>query len=160
MTDGAQLLPWALEMMIAWSDADPVSVKEIERNSAVYGFQNNRNPFVDHPEFVHLVFDDAAGSAEQAAIETPLLFPSRPNPFVSTTTVRFAIPEERDVRLSICDVNGREVRVLLSGRRPAGELSLLWDGHDASGNEVGSGVYFLRLEAGEANTTQRLLRIR
>jgi len=160
MTDGAQLLPWALEMMIAWSDADPVSVKEIERNSAVYGFQNNRNPFVDHPEFVHLVFDDAAGSGEQASIEAPLLFPSRPNPFVSSTTVRFAIPEERDVRLSVCDVNGREVRVLLSGRRPAGELSLLWDGRNGSGHEMGSGVYFLRLEAGEANTTQRLLRIR
>jgi endonuclease I len=43
---------WALSMLIEWNIQDPISEKEINRNEAVYLFQNNRNPFVDHPEFV------------------------------------------------------------------------------------------------------------
>lgn len=43
---------WALDMLIAWNNADPVSQKEIDRNEAIYNFQGNRNPFIDHPEYV------------------------------------------------------------------------------------------------------------
>ncbi|MCB0497096.1 MAG: endonuclease [Cyclobacteriaceae bacterium] len=43
---------WALSMLIEWNNADPVSQKEIDRNDAVYDFQGNRNPFIDHPEYV------------------------------------------------------------------------------------------------------------
>lgn len=41
-----------LRLMIQWHNLDPVSQKEIDRNNAGYGFQGNRNPFVDHPEYV------------------------------------------------------------------------------------------------------------
>ena len=58
MVDGAQLQPWALSMMMDWHAADPVSQKEIDRNDAVYAIQQNRNPFVDHPEYVDLVWGD------------------------------------------------------------------------------------------------------
>jgi endonuclease I len=58
MTDGAQLLPWAQELMMAWHDTDPVSQKEIDRNNAVYGIQNNRNPFIDHPEYVDYIWGE------------------------------------------------------------------------------------------------------
>ena len=43
---------WYLDMIIEWHINDPVSQKEIDRNDAVYAIQNNRNPFIDHPEFV------------------------------------------------------------------------------------------------------------
>ncbi len=43
---------WYLNMIIEWHNADPVSQKEIDRNDAVYAIQNNRNPFIDHPEYV------------------------------------------------------------------------------------------------------------
>lgn len=56
MVNGAQLKPWALEMMIRWHLEDPVSDKEINRNDAVYELQGNRNPFIDHPEFVETLF--------------------------------------------------------------------------------------------------------
>jgi len=49
---------WFLNMIRAWNLADPVSQKEIDRNNAVYGFQNNRNPYIDHPEYVELVWGD------------------------------------------------------------------------------------------------------
>lgn len=59
MVDGAQLEPWAKEMMVRWHKEDPVSDKETERNDAVYALQGNRNPFIDHPEFVQLMYGGA-----------------------------------------------------------------------------------------------------
>ncbi len=43
---------WALEMLKDWHESDPVSQKEIDRNESAYSFQGNRNPFIDHPEYV------------------------------------------------------------------------------------------------------------
>lgn len=42
---------WFLDMLLQWHSQDPISLKEIDRNEAVYQFQGNRNPIVDHPEF-------------------------------------------------------------------------------------------------------------
>ncbi len=47
---------WALEMLIAWHKADPVTQKEIDRNDAIYSYQGNRNPFIDHPEYVTAIW--------------------------------------------------------------------------------------------------------
>ncbi len=52
-----------LNMLIQWHEADPVSTKEIDRNNAVFGFQGNRNPFVDHPEYVSQIWSTACGLA-------------------------------------------------------------------------------------------------
>ncbi|NPV02436.1 MAG: hypothetical protein HPY53_13765 [Brevinematales bacterium] len=57
MTYHATLLPWAEAMLRTWSAQDPVSQKEIDRNDAVYAIQGNRNPFIDHPEWVQLIMD-------------------------------------------------------------------------------------------------------
>lgn len=48
---------WFLDVLLAWHIADPVSQKEIDRNNTVYySFQNNRNPYIDHPEYVSSVW--------------------------------------------------------------------------------------------------------
>ena len=65
MVIGAQLRPWALAMMMEWSAKDPVSQKETDRNNAVYGIQNNRNPFIDHPEYITQIWGDPTGIATQ-----------------------------------------------------------------------------------------------
>ncbi len=57
MTTKANLKDWAVTMLLRWSDADPVSQKEIDRNEVVYGIQGNRNPFIDHPEYAHMIWD-------------------------------------------------------------------------------------------------------
>ncbi|UXI00275.1 endonuclease [Photobacterium sp. TY1-4] len=48
--------PWMLNMLKRWHQNDPVSQKEIDRNQAVFEFQGNRNPFIDHPEFVGAIW--------------------------------------------------------------------------------------------------------
>lgn len=57
MTNKSTILDWAMTMLLRWSDDDPVSQKEIDRNNAVYGYQNNRNPFIDHPEYARMIWD-------------------------------------------------------------------------------------------------------
>lgn len=56
MAVGSQLLPWAQDMMTLWAQQDPVSQKEIDRNEAVFAIQHNRNPFIDHPEYVGAIW--------------------------------------------------------------------------------------------------------
>ena len=48
--------PWELALLIKWHNQDPISTKEINRNNAIYAVQNNRNPFVDSPQFVQRIW--------------------------------------------------------------------------------------------------------
>lgn len=74
--------PWAIEMLLRWAEADPVSEKETARNEAVYGLQHNRNPFIDYPgleQYVWGSLKEAAFNAhdyQQPSALRPLLSPS------------------------------------------------------------------------------------
>jgi len=48
---------WFLDILLTWHNQDPVSQREIDRNNAVYSWQNNRNPFIDHPEWIATIWD-------------------------------------------------------------------------------------------------------
>ncbi len=48
---------WYLDVLIQWHNQDPVSQREIDRNNAVYAYQGNRNPFIDHPEWVNAIWN-------------------------------------------------------------------------------------------------------
>ena len=72
-----------------------------------------------------------------------------PNPFNPTTTIRFSVPAgARDVSLRVYDTSGRHVTTLVERPLEAGDHAAVWDGTDASGGRVASGVYLYRLEAG------------
>ncbi len=50
---------WFINLLMTWHEADPVSQKEIDRNNEIYNtYQHNRNPFIDHPEYVDLIWGD------------------------------------------------------------------------------------------------------
>jgi hypothetical protein len=80
-----------------------------------------------------------------------------PNPFNSSTTIRFNLPKASHVRLSICNVIGQEIRVLAEGKMTEGVNEVRWDGLDASVRSVPSGVYVVRLDAGSCHGTGKLL---
>ncbi|MEG2069851.1 MAG: endonuclease, partial [Bacteroidales bacterium] len=63
MFTGGNLDHWALNMLIAWHQQDPVSQKEINRNNAIYQLQHNRNPFIDYPELVGKIFGNDSVNA-------------------------------------------------------------------------------------------------
>lgn len=65
------LKPWAIDLLLKWHRADPVSQKEVDRNEAVYGFQGNRNPFIDHPELVEYIWGNKIGQKYQEGESQP-----------------------------------------------------------------------------------------
>ncbi len=83
-----------------------------------------------------------------------------PNPFNPSTTIRFDLPEAGRVRLAIYDLMGREIAVLMDEKRNGGECEVRWDGRDARGLSVPSGVYLYRLEAVSHSGTGKLLLLR
>jgi hypothetical protein len=67
MTNKAVIKPWAIDMLLRWNKLDPVSQKEIDRNNAIYrDYQHNRNPFIDHPEYADMIWDETWGVNDYA----------------------------------------------------------------------------------------------
>lgn len=64
------LKPWAVDLLLKWHHADPVSQKEIDRNEAVYRIQNNRNPFIDRPELADYIWGDKMGQIYNGGTST------------------------------------------------------------------------------------------
>jgi len=87
--------------------------------------------------------------------ETPRLHQNYPNPFNPLTTIKYVLPKSSQVTLSVFDMLGREVSVLVNERRDAGYHSINFDG-----SNLASGVYFYRLQTGDFTQTKRLLLLR
>jgi endonuclease I len=60
-----------LSILVQWNAADPVDARERAHNDAVYGFQGNRNPFVDHPEWVNAIFVPSTGPTIASIVDVP-----------------------------------------------------------------------------------------
>jgi hypothetical protein len=78
-----------------------------------------------------------------------------PNPFNPSTTVRYSLSRDQEIRLAIYDILGREVAVLVNGREAAGSRTVRFDAH-----ALASGVYYCSLRAGGASITRRMLLIK
>ncbi len=152
MCDGAVLEPWAEEMLLEWHESDPVSEKELDRNDAVYAIQDNRNPFIDNPDFVLRIYDPDAAVNEAAALPEGFSLNVFPNPFNPATSIRFSLHRQAHVRISVYNALGQEVAQLTDGVIAAGPHTVRQD----AGNLV-SGVYFLHVVADGDATVRRLV---
>jgi hypothetical protein len=84
-----------------------------------------------------------------------------PNPFNPQTEISYVVPAGgKHVRLEIFDMRGHLQRVLLDGHQGGGEQHLFWDGRDATGRDVASGVYFYRLRIEGFSETRRMVLVR
>lgn len=113
-----------------------------------------------------LTINDDQGQSSEASLpdgqfETTMASPlpngftlrqNYPNPFNPSTTIRFELPQSAAVRLSVCDMLGREIALLVEGRREAGFYEVVFDASDLS-----SGMYLCRLQAGEFVQTRKML---
>jgi hypothetical protein len=70
-----------------------------------------------------------------------------PNPFNPNTIIKFDLPARSQVEVSIYDVNGKLVKKLINDQKEAGYHSVEWNGTDAYGRKVSSGIYFYRISA-------------
>jgi hypothetical protein len=89
----------------------------------------------------------ATTGADRGPVTAFALAPVFPNPMRGAGTFAFALPRESRVRLSVLDVQGREVLLLEDGVRPAGWHTLAW--RNGERTRLGAGLYFARLQAGQ-----------
>jgi len=83
-----------------------------------------------------------------------------PNPFNPTTIITYSVPGPSNVVLIIYDILGQEVRTLVSQFQTAGAHSIIWDGNNAAGQRVPSGVYLYQLRASNKVQTKKMLLIK
>ena len=162
-----------------WSDeaVEGFKITRLEKGSTVETvlqdgqlIRPDRRMFVDETvlpatEYEYVLTVVLAGGVEQAsqgvevrsaAFELSLMQNS-PNPFNPSTRIAFSLPERMQVTLTVYDAEGRSVATLVDTARPAGLNDVFWDGLNAAGNRVASGIYFYRLKASDRVITRKML---
>lgn len=102
-----------------------------------------------------MAWDDMTGVPAESPAAGRLGLALHPNPFNPKTTVRFHVPVAGPAQLEVFDLQGRLLRSFQETAAEAGWLSLSWDGRDAAGQALPSGIYFLRASAGGLSEVAR-----
>ena len=80
-----------------------------------------------------------------------------PNPFNPETRIHYDLPKSSFVTLTIYDILGRKLVRLIDGTHAAGRFNITWDGKDAYGNHLGSGIYFYQLSTEQFSQTKKMI---
>jgi hypothetical protein len=172
--DGGVLVEWAI------ADSDGLSGFDIYRASENGSFikinatklppeattyvDGTAEPGRDYSYRLAAYDSDGTFLSHTVAVSVPAvavsLDPSHPNPFRTSTTVGFRIPSPSRVRLTVHDVAGRLVSVLMDETRDGGFHEVEWNGRNAGGQKVHSGIYFYRLDAGTRIQVRKVVVVR
>ncbi len=93
--------------------------------------------------------DDLNINHDKTIPDQYILFPNYPNPFNPLTTLRYDLPEDAMVNITIYDMLGREVKTLVNTTQDAGFRSVIWNATNDYGKPVSAGVYLYQIKAGE-----------
>jgi hypothetical protein len=117
---------------------------------------NTEQELLEHADSAQSWFDRSVAVTEPANAGDILqvALQAAPSPVRDRTQLRFSLPQDGRMRLSVLDVSGRVVRVLADGLYRRGVHSTTWDGRAATGGIASNGVYVYRLET-TAGTTSR-----
>ena len=126
--------------LIPGSSLDSVSVSLPPYGSGIFTVSRTRDTVAIANPIVN-VSDEELIPAEFA------LHQNYPNPFNPETAIRFSLPHGAPVRLAIYDLIGRYVATLVDGYREGGSHTIVWNGLNDNGMQMGTGVYFYRLTA-------------
>ncbi len=111
MANQVNFTPWTVQMLLEWHHMDPVSKKEIDRNNAAYALQNNRNPFIDHPEYADCIWGTGnCGSATVPGTQYQNDFFVYPNP--ANDKLNISLPDQlpgAHLSISILNISGTQV---------------------------------------------------
>ena len=80
-----------------------------------------------------------------------------PNPFNPITRISYGLPKDSKVRITVYDINGRVVNLLVDNDEPAGQRSIIWNGKNDAGMAVAAGLYFYRMQAGNFHQTNKMI---
>lgn len=144
--------------LLAWHHLDPPSEFEMNRNDKVYSYQENRNPFIDHPEFVARIWEGVG--AQEDVVNPEISISAYPNPFNPSVTISYSMTNSSDEvsSMTIYNMKGQTVKnftMALSGDEGSAN-TVTWNGTDNSNNSVGTGVYYFVVKAGDKIATKKI----
>ena len=119
------------------------------RNATEKELEQISKQFADKIDNKILFLITSAADYEDQAAEGNKVFEllqNWPNPFNSSTTIRYVLPKSTHVVLKVFDISGREIVTLVNAEMLPGMHTTTWNGRDRLGREVASGVYFYRLQ--------------
>lgn len=138
-----------------WHQADPPDAAEVARNHEIFGFQTNRNPFVDHPEYVERIWgpvsneDWVQNSSPSLRIDNVY-----PNPFRESVQIIVDRKQGSTVNAEVYNIRGAKV---YSANLTGSENRFNWEGRDSEGNKLSPGIYFIRLTDGVNSVSTKTL---
>ena len=88
---------------------------------------------------------------------TYALYNAYPNPFNPVTTLRYDLPENALVTITIYNMMGRKVNTLVSNHQTTGNKSIQWNATNSVGQTVSAGMYFYSIQAGEFRQTKKMV---
>ncbi len=137
--------PWFLNQLLIWNNQDPVSQKEINRNNAIYAAQGNRNPFIDHPEYVCQIWINACNNMSTTSIESASIavFPNPSTDHKVTINTTLAIDS-----IQLYNLNGQ---LLLEVKSPA------FNNNSYTLENLPQGFYFLKLSSNNQSLTKKVI---
>ena len=97
---------------------------------------------------------------EEILPEDFVLYQNYPNPFNPETEIRFQAPKSSNVVINIYNILGENICTLVNAQYEKGHHSVIWDGKDKFGNDVTSGIYLYKLDAGGFSQTKKMHLIR
>jgi len=138
-----------LSALLQWNMDDPPDAFEINRNNVIYGYQNNRNPFVDHPEYVNDIWNPASVQDELAIASKLKLFPV---PADQTITINFDYNSPQETTISIYNLMGK----LVYNKDIIGEI----DNKNIDISSFPEGIYLVELSSTEFMIQKKIQIIR
>lgn len=132
---------WELDVLLNWAALDPVSAAEVNRNDAAYKYQGNRNPYIDHPEYVSLVFGNTSVVQDLVAPSVPGSPALTAAASTSLTITWGASTDNTGVSTYLVYVNGTlaatttATTATLSGLAPSTAYNITVSSRDAANNE-------------------------
>jgi flagellar hook assembly protein FlgD len=91
---------------------------------------------------------------------SPHLEQNCPNPFNSSTTIRYLLAKADWVNIDVYDMSGQKVRSLVNVQQVSGVYTAAWNGTNEQGQSVATGIYFVRLQAGEYTQVSKMLLVK
>lgn len=140
---GQVFTPTFMNILVQWHNQDPVSPREIARNNAIYLRQGNRNPYVDHPEYVAAIWGLPLATPVYDKLENISVYPNPANDhkvYIESETV---IDE-----IDLININGQIVQQIKKPNAQNNTYTL---------ENLPSGFYFVKLNAENQTTTKKLL---
>lgn len=144
---------WGDEVLLEAPEDTPITSMELR---FYYTWTNEHATSIDESvDFIRIV-DSLTPVPERGADFAPRLMGAFPNPFNPQTTIKFTMASPQRATIAIYDLTGRRIAVLTDNLENAGEHAVVWNGRDATGCNLPSGTYFVRLQTGSGVDARKI----